>query len=100
MPPEQYRENLAAIVSECQGRGIRPVFLELPRRRRAGETVAIPAHAAVLKEVAARLNVPLLDVGDLGLDPAASNEAYFIDSLHLSAEGHRYLADRLARALR
>jgi lysophospholipase L1-like esterase len=101
VPPDQYRENLAAIVGECRSRGIRPVFLELPRRRRAGETVTVPPHVSVLKELAAREHVPLLDVGDLGLEaPVASNEAYFIDNLHLSAEGHRYLADRLARALR
>jgi lysophospholipase L1-like esterase len=101
VPPDQYRDNLAAIVSECRSRGIRPVFVGLPRRRRPGESAPVPPHAAVLQETAARLGVPLVDVGDLGLEAtSASNEAYFIDNLHLSVAGHRYLADQLARSIR
>jgi lysophospholipase L1-like esterase len=101
VPPGRYRENLRAIVEECRRRGVQPVFLALPRRRRAGEAPpAVPAQAAVLAEVAAELTVPLLDVGELGLPAAGANDAYFIDNLHLSVEGHRYLASRLAEALR
>ncbi|HEX6737007.1 MAG TPA: hypothetical protein VF310_01920, partial [Vicinamibacteria bacterium] len=86
---------------ECRARGVLPVFVGLPRRRRAGETSPVPAQAAVLAEVAAELRVPLVDVGELGLQSTAeTNEAYFIDNLHLSAAGHRYLAERLAHALR
>jgi len=97
VPAEQYRENLHAIVAECRRRGVQPVFLALPRRRRQGETPPLPAQAAVLAETAAELRVPLVDVGELGLTGhVGSNEAYFIDNLHLSVEGHRYLAERLA----
>ena len=34
---DQYRENLASIVSECKARGIRPIFIDLPHRRMPGE---------------------------------------------------------------
>ncbi len=101
VPAPQYRENLRAIVAECRRRGIEPVFLELPRRRRPGEAPPASEHAQVLTETAAELRVPLVDLGDLGLDaPVDSNERYFIDNLHLSVEGHRYLAERLTDHLR
>jgi lysophospholipase L1-like esterase len=100
VPADQYRENLRAMVAECQARGVQPVFLALPRRRRPGETPPVPAQAAVLAETAAGLRVPLVDLGDLGVQaPVESNEAYFIDNLHLSVAGHRYLAERLARVI-
>lgn len=99
-PLEQYRENLRAIVDECQAGGVRPVFLELPRRRRPGETPPVSPHAQALRETAGAMGVPFIDVGNLGLDSARSpNEEYFIDNLHLTPEGHRYLAELLDREL-
>jgi len=99
-PPDQYRENLRAIVSECRTRGVRPVFLALPRRRRPGEAPFESAHARVLAETAQELDVILIELGDLGLGSTGPNDAYFIDTLHFSPAGHRYLAERLARELR
>jgi len=100
-PLDQYRQNLKLIVGECRARGVRPIFLELPRRRHAGEEPPASLHAQAFREAAAELGVLFIDVGDLGLDSARSpNDEYFIDNLHFSPEGHRYLAERLARELR
>lgn len=100
VPVDHYRENLRAIVRECRSRGTRPVFLELPRRRRHGEVPSFPSHAAVLAEVSTAMGVPLVDLGELGRRASrSSNELYFIDSLHLSVEGHQLVAERLAQAV-
>ena len=101
VPLDEYRANLRAIVAECRARGVRPVFLELPRRRLPGETPPASPHAGALRETARELEVPFVDLGEVGLDSARSpNGAYFIDNLHLSPEGHRYLAELLERELR
>ena len=98
--PSQYRENLEAIAAECRRRGIKPVFVALPRRRVKGEPIFETPYAAVLAETGKSLGVPVLDTGDLGLATTLpGNEAYFIDTLHLSPEGNRLLARLLARQI-
>jgi lysophospholipase L1-like esterase len=97
---EQYRENLEAIVRECRSRGIRPVFVALPARRRAGEPPVRTAYMDSLTALAAERDVPLFTAGPLGLEDApASNEEHFIDSLHFSPSGHRIMAEEIARQL-
>ena len=96
----EYRKNMEAIVTACRSWGIVPVFIELPRRKQEGEAAFQFAYADILKDVAARMNVPIIDPGELGLETALpSNDRYFIDTLHFSPEGHTYLAERLARQL-
>ncbi len=98
---DQYRENLTAIAIEARRVGVRPVFVALPRRqgpdeRRSRDT----PYATVLAETARTLKVPLLSVGDLGIDtPRASTTEYFIDSLHFSPAGAALMADTLAPQL-
>jgi lysophospholipase L1-like esterase len=96
----QYRENLEAIVAECRENGVKPVFIALPRRKRPGEVLPEPAYARALVEAGKALGVPVLDSGDLGLDTTLeSNDAYFIDLLHLSPSGSALMAERLAQQL-
>jgi len=96
----QYRQNLEAIVGECRQRGIQPVFVALPRRRVTGEPLVETPYAAALVEAGRALGVPVLDSGDVGFDTTLpSNQAYFIDTVHLSPEGNRLLARLLARQL-
>jgi|SRR6185503_5473788 len=97
---EQYQGNLERIVEECRLHRIRPVFVALPRRRRAGEPRTTSPYADALIGTGRRLGVPVLGVGDLGLDtPLDSNEPDFIDTLHFSVSGHRRMAAELARQL-
>lgn len=96
----QYRENLEAIVRECRARGIQPVFVSLPARRKRGEPRVRSAYMDAMADLAARLDVPLLGAGPLGLEGAPeTNEEHFIDSLHFSESGHRILAAEIARQL-
>jgi lysophospholipase L1-like esterase len=96
----QYRENLEEIVRLCRARGARPVFLGLPRRKRGDEVLQDPIYARAFAETARALDVPLLDSGDLGVDPAvSSNEQYFIDGLHFSPSGSELMARQIARQL-
>jgi lysophospholipase L1-like esterase len=96
----QYRENLETIVRECRQRGIRPVFVALPRRKRTGEPGPDAPYAAALVQAGRDLGVAVLDAGDLGLGTRLDHpEGYFIDALHLSPEGNRLMAALLARQL-
>jgi lysophospholipase L1-like esterase len=100
VPPEQYRENLLAIVALCRSRGTTPVFVALPHRKAAGELTARTPYASLLADVARESGAPLLDVGDLGLATTLDdNTADFIDPLHLSPEGNALMARRLAEQL-
>jgi len=98
---EQYKENLAAIVAECRKAGVRPVFIALPRRKDPSETRSTGTpYAAALLETARALSVPLLSVGELGIDtPRSSTKEYFIDSLHFSPAGSERMAEILAPQL-
>ena len=106
-PPEtprvslvDYGKNLAALVEEYRSRNIAPFFIDLPRRKRAGEETTGSSYSEVLTEVGRRLSVPVIDPGDLGLkSPLDTNAHYFIDTLHLSPAGNAYLAERLVREL-
>jgi lysophospholipase L1-like esterase len=101
VPLDQYRENLRALVADCRARNVRPVFLELPRRRRAAEPPTDSPPDRALREVARQLGVPYIGLDELGVESARSaNDRYFMDTLHLSPEGHRHLAERLSRELR
>ena len=98
--PEQYSENLRVFVEECGLRGTKPLFVALPRRRRAGEAPPELVYPKALLETAGRLGVPLLGVGDLAPDDPEGNDRFFLDTLHLTPEGNERLAGLLAKAIR
>jgi len=103
VPLDHYAENLAAIVATCREVGARPVFIELPRRRRAKPGAQRPpdwTYPDAFEAAAKRLGVPLLPAGPLGRRAGdAPTEALFIDSLHLSVDGNRLLGETLAREM-
>ena len=100
VPPDQYRQNLASLVRECRKREIRPVFVALPHRKRASDLPPGSPYPDLLRSIAAELRVPLIEARDLTLDsPLPDNERFFIDSLHLSPEGHERMAVELAEKL-
>ncbi len=97
---EQYDENLAAVIEACRRLGAQPVFIELPRRRGAGEPPADWDYPKAFEQAASRRGVPLLSAGPLGRRQGdASNVEDFIDTLHLSAQGNRLLGGVLAEQL-
>jgi len=100
VPMPSYRENLKLLVAVCREYGIRPAFVALPRRRRAGEAPLESPYPAAFAAAARELGVPLLETGQLGYDTAPiDNRLLFIDSLHFSPAGHAVLARLLAEQL-
>jgi len=100
VPPAEYRENLGALVRLCRENGIRPSFLALPHRKRPGDAPPDPTYSDLLRAIAAELQVPVLQIGDLAYStPLATNESLFIDALHFSAAGHSQLAGTLVPQL-
>lgn len=100
VPLEEYRQNLRAMARDCRAHGVRPAFLALPHRKRAGEPPASVPYAAALREVARELDIPVLEIGVLAADaPVADTSELFVDTLHLSPAGHDYLARELERQL-
>jgi lysophospholipase L1-like esterase len=100
VPLVEYRENLASIVAVCRAHGIRPLFVELPLRKRPGDPPADSPYPAALREAARQLGVPLLELPELGSGATvADNQADFIDPLHFSPSGSEKAARELARQL-
>lgn len=97
---EQYRENLTRIVSECRLRHVAPLFIALPCRTQPGTAPRDTTYAQELERLGRELSVPVLDVGDLGVHTALTdNSADFIDALHFSTEGSRRMARQIAPQL-
>ena len=100
VPPDRYRENLEAIVKECRGKGILPLFVALPHRHRQGDPLPDSPYPRTLAAAAHDLGVPLFVAAGLDAQTTAeSNEGHFIDSLHFSPSGHALMAAELARQL-
>lgn len=100
VPLGQYREHMAQIAERCRSVGVVPVFVRLPHRRLPGEPPPKTPYEEALLEVAGRLGVATVSVGELGLESHASDTGeLFIDSLHLSPAGAEAMARHLARQL-
>ena len=96
---KQYRENLETLVDECRARRVTPVFIELPHRLTASVRDLTSPYPVVLRDVAKSAGVRLVEVGPLALTAEVDNEAYFLDSLHLTPKGHAFLTRRLLALL-
>jgi len=98
--PDEYASNLRALVEECRRWGVRPVFVALPRRRRAGEPPFASPYPDRQRETARALGVPLIEVPELASRPDGPvNAEYFLDTLHLTAAGNALLARGIAARL-
>jgi lysophospholipase L1-like esterase len=101
VPLPDYERNLEEFVTEARAAGARPHFIALPSRLIAGQAKARTPYSDALAAVAKRLEVPVYDVGILSSThpdiAGAGNASYFVDSLHLSADGNRLMAQQLAR---
>lgn len=63
--PDQYKENLVKFITETRAKGGIPVLLTPVSRRKFKDGVQQPTHelySALVKEVAAAQNVPLIDL--------------------------------------
>ncbi len=98
VPIEEYEQNLRRLARGCREAGVEPVFVALPRRRRAGEAPYASEYPLRLRETARAMGVRLVVAGTLvaGDEP---NDGYFLDTLHFTASGNGVMAEALARAL-
>ena len=98
--PADYVENLRGMVAECRRLGVRPVFIALPRRRRAGEPPLVSPYPDLQRETARALGVPLIFVPALAYGPDQPvNADDFLDTLHMTAAGNGRMAAGIAGQL-
>lgn len=100
VPLDEYRENLREIVAWSRAHAIAPVFVTLPMRHLPGESPGTAEYPRAFDAIAKDLAVPLIEIGPLAYDaPVADTRPYFLDSLHLTVEGNRVMAEAIARQL-
>jgi lysophospholipase L1-like esterase len=103
--PDLYRKNLVEIVRKCRASGAE-VILCTPNAvsETADRPVAqVAAFAAIAREVAAELGVPLADShADLGALQKSDPEAWRLsmsDEIHPNLRGHRRLAESILKVI-
>jgi len=103
--PDLYRKNLVEIVRKCRAAGAE-VILCTPNAvsETADRPVAkVAAFAAIAREVAAELGVPLADPhADLGALQKSDPEAWRLsmsDEIHPNLRGHRRLAESILEVI-
>ena len=100
-----YRDNLSRMLVETRKLNARVLFLILPAPMDvSGDAYnwgPVKRFRAVLREMAAEHNAPLVD-GPAVFKKAGAGLAWFLDNIHPSQEGHvllgRALADAMSRA--
>ncbi len=113
---EEYAENLRAMIQQCRARNIVPALVAWPmevqvvegepRHRRGSrpspqnprftETEMGTIHyQEIARQIAGEEQAVLVDLVEL----MEGHGEWFVDGLHLNAEGYGFVAERLARAL-
>jgi lysophospholipase L1-like esterase len=103
--PDLYRKNLVEIVRKCRAAGAEVILCtpnavsETPDR----PVAQVAAFAAIAREVAAQLGVPLSDPhADLGALQKSDPEAWRLsmsDEIHPNLRGHRRLAESILKVI-
>ncbi len=95
--PEAYAANLAEMIDRCRAFGAVPYLCTLtPSTRSEQHAKDVELYDVILREVAHRNGVPVIDVRAAFL---SSKESLLIDGLHLSGEGHRLYARTVGMVL-
>lgn len=101
-PQAQFQQNLAsfqAIAALARRNNTAIVVLYTPNWTDVLPSPSQPPYKKEFLRVLARLNIPILDVHNLwSALPRTSVEPYFRDSVHLTAEGNRAVAQWLAQS--
>lgn len=95
--PEAFAANLTEMIARSRAFGAAPYLCTLtPSRRSAAHAFDSLAYDGLVREVARRTGVPLIDVA-AAFDGRAG--LLLADGLHLSPEGHRVYAETVMRVL-
>lgn len=115
--PEQFRENLLAMVELARGCGATPVLLTAPTSHQEGAEPAylarrwlakledlVPLHqryASIVREVAAETGAPLCDLeaAAAALPPEEREALFKVDGIHFTPAGDEFVAEELYRCL-
>ncbi len=96
--PDDYRKNLAEIISLCRANRATPILINLPQRLPIGKP-EISQYLEALPEIAKANDVPLIDLLSPMQTGLEENDRHFADEFHFSAEGSRQAAAIIGGAL-
>jgi lysophospholipase L1-like esterase len=97
LTPEEFGEELRAMVRLSRSGGALPVLVIWPARHNL-EGIRIPPHLDVARQVAAAEGAPLVDLFEIF--PREGGAALYADAVHANAAGNRAVAAAIAKALR
>lgn len=102
---DDYRNNLVTIIEKCRGAGAE-VILCTPNAVRNSEgrpITKLEQYVAVVREVAAAKNAPLVDcykaLEDVKADDAQAWALMMSDDIHPNMDGHKFMAAQIASAV-
>ncbi len=96
LSPEEFERELRRIIELCRSARALPVLVLWPARYHL-DGIRIPAHAGVVRAVAAAERVPLVDLFEVFRDTRGAS--LYADAIHANAAGNRAAAEAIARML-
>ena len=104
--PDQFRENITAIIYLCRSKDIRPILLlqphrPLPHTECVGELLhpRMDEYNSITKDLGNILKVPVIDIPKR-FKREPNQVELFMDCIHLTAEGTEILANTVLESLR
>ena len=99
-----YANNLNTLVDMAQNNGAEVVFVMLANEEdlnpnSEGDKAWTP-YRIVMRETAARVGAPIINVTALFIDSGLSKQELFLDEMHPTAKGHEIMGKALAKLLR
>lgn len=100
VPPNEFAQNLRALVELGRKHGFRVAFLLQPLAHHNRRIARVLRYQAIMRKIAAQDGVLLLDVFDpmQKLTPP-DDSRYWDDEIHMSSQGHRAVASILLHEL-
>lgn len=96
--PAHFRESLTWLAERCRADGVKLLF-SLEPNSPEHDTAALERNHAVMREVGARFDVPVVDLHGAMLGELDRGFLWW-DTVHLTSFGHRLAAEHLAPAVR
>lgn len=99
-----YAANLGTLAGIAESAGADVVFMVLANNEdlslEANAGKAWDPYRTVMRETAARIGAPVIDVPALFIESGLDKETLFLDEMHPTAAGHKIMGDALAAVLK